>query len=260
MTDPVTEWELMAYVDGQLDPERRIAVEEHLARHPQLAAQVMDDLRGAAELRLGLSEAAGGRPSGAVIELARRLRWRLRLRSWTVRLHRAAAAAVLVAAGWLAHMAFGGWGPDAASAAHRLPLHADEAAEAYRTVILEERLGPNSWPKEDPAVLAALAARSPGASVPLPDLAGEEALTPVGAHLLAWDGGNAVQVVYHDSEERPVALFAAEVDAFQVRPPRAEAVDGFTLVHWQEGWFGYAISGTGPRKRLLSLAERAWNR
>src|SRR5690606_8387037 len=174
MTDPVTEWELMAYVDGQLDPKRRIAVEEHLARHPQLAAQVMDDLRGAAELRLGLSEAAGGRPSGAVIELARRLRWRLRLRSWTVRLHRAAAAAVLVAAGWLAHMACGGWGPDTASAANGLPLHADEAAEAYRTVILEERLGPNSWPKEDPAVLAALAARSPGASVPLPDLAGEE--------------------------------------------------------------------------------------
>ena len=36
--------ELNGYVDGQLDAAGRIEVEDHLARHPELAARVMADL------------------------------------------------------------------------------------------------------------------------------------------------------------------------------------------------------------------------
>ena len=36
--DPVEDFELDAYLDGELDPARRLAVEEHLARTPQAAA------------------------------------------------------------------------------------------------------------------------------------------------------------------------------------------------------------------------------
>lgn len=40
----VTEADLLAYVDGQLTPHRRLAVEAHLARHPHLADRVAADL------------------------------------------------------------------------------------------------------------------------------------------------------------------------------------------------------------------------
>ncbi|MCP6559629.1 zf-HC2 domain-containing protein, partial [Klebsiella pneumoniae] len=45
MMDPITEHDLNAYVDGQLDLARRIEVEGHLAARPDIAAQVMADLR-----------------------------------------------------------------------------------------------------------------------------------------------------------------------------------------------------------------------
>ena len=44
MFDPITEDDLHAYVDDQLDATRRIEVEEHLAHNPEAAARVMADL------------------------------------------------------------------------------------------------------------------------------------------------------------------------------------------------------------------------
>lgn len=40
----VTEADLLAYVDDQLPPHRRPAVEAHLARHPEIAARIAADL------------------------------------------------------------------------------------------------------------------------------------------------------------------------------------------------------------------------
>lgn len=45
MSDPITEIDLLAYVDDQLDPARRIEVEDYLAGHPEAAMQVMIDLK-----------------------------------------------------------------------------------------------------------------------------------------------------------------------------------------------------------------------
>ena len=50
--DPISDADLNAYVDDQLDMRRRIEVEDHLAHHPHVAAQVMADLRSCDELRL----------------------------------------------------------------------------------------------------------------------------------------------------------------------------------------------------------------
>ena len=52
MSEDPSEIELMAYVDGQLDPGRRFAVETRLSRRPDLAAQVMGDLSARTGLRL----------------------------------------------------------------------------------------------------------------------------------------------------------------------------------------------------------------
>ncbi len=51
MNAMITQHDLSAYVDDQLDPWQRIAVEEWLAQHPHEAAAVMADLRLRDELR-----------------------------------------------------------------------------------------------------------------------------------------------------------------------------------------------------------------
>ena len=43
MTDPITETDIHAFIDGQLDVARRIEVEDYLAGHPEIAAHVMAD-------------------------------------------------------------------------------------------------------------------------------------------------------------------------------------------------------------------------
>lgn len=52
MFDTPSEVEMNAYVDGELDNERRFAVESRLARHPHLAARVLNDLSQKTALRL----------------------------------------------------------------------------------------------------------------------------------------------------------------------------------------------------------------
>lgn len=56
--DDIDRDELSAYVDNELPPDRRVAVEAWLARHPFEAANVMADLRLGGELRLAMAPVA----------------------------------------------------------------------------------------------------------------------------------------------------------------------------------------------------------
>ena len=58
--DMITEIDLQAYVDNELPPAHRIAVETYLCRHPAQAARVIADLRTRDELRLALADSACG--------------------------------------------------------------------------------------------------------------------------------------------------------------------------------------------------------
>ncbi|WP_367161396.1 anti-sigma factor, partial [Mesorhizobium sp.] len=105
IVDPVTDADLDAYVDDQLDVARRIEVEAFLSARPEVAARVMSDLRTRDELRVALA-GPGAMARTATTDAARRLeRVLARDRAFSV-LQRAAAAAVLVAAGWLANGVF----------------------------------------------------------------------------------------------------------------------------------------------------------
>ena len=240
--DPISELDLMAYVDEQLDPERRIAVEDHLSRHPVLAAQIMGDLRRRDELRLALTEAASAMSNNRLELPAERLGRRLSFRMTLHRNRRAIAASIFVGAGWFAHAMFGGLGADPASAAHILPVYADDAVAAHRTVLGEAR--------HDAAAPVANA----GGTIPLPHL--PAAFAPVGSHLVPTERGSAVQMLIHGPDEELLTLFAVETDSFNIEPPHAEAVRDVNVAYWQSGWVAYVLSGTGDQKELLSLASR----
>ncbi|TXN50239.1 anti-sigma factor, partial [Methylobacterium sp. WL18] len=59
MMDPITDDDLIAFVDGQIDPMRRLDVEAHLAAHPGAAAQVMADLHDRDALRAAFERMPG---------------------------------------------------------------------------------------------------------------------------------------------------------------------------------------------------------
>lgn len=79
MIDPITDDDLIAFVDGQIDPMRRLDVEAHLAANPESAARVMAEMHDRDALRACFERVPGPGPDRNVV-LARRfdrnLRWR----------------------------------------------------------------------------------------------------------------------------------------------------------------------------------------
>jgi anti-sigma factor RsiW len=248
MAHDVTDIDLQAYLDGQLDTAGRIEVEAYLQAHPEAAALVMEDLRLRDELRLFLAEADWPAPP-ATIGLARQLTRALGWRSLGRRLRQGLVAAMLIGAGWLAHAEFALF-VDQVAAAHPVPAFADEAAEAYQAVRLKLDAGSNPDP-----VLLPLAAEHTGGLLPVPTLPGT--LRLLGSDLVPWDGGTALLAVYADRHGGVVTLFAAEVDSFAVTAPEAAAVRGLPTVFWQHGPFAYALNGALPAADLLAIARAA---
>jgi len=254
VTEHVTEAELHAYVDGQLDTAGRVEVEAHLQRHPEAAARVMAWLRLRDEVRLFLADDEARPAPPATVGLARRLERRLGWRSFGLGLRRGLAAACLVGAGGLAHALLGGLlgaplvGPTVA--ASPVPAFVDEAAEADHAVRLELAAGHAPYP-----ALMPLAAPRTGGLVPVPTLRG--GLRLLGSDLVPWDGGAAVLALYDAGGGRVVTLFAAEAETLEASPPRASPGPGPAAVYWRAGPFAYALSGDLPEADLLAIAREA---
>ena len=249
MPTAISEDDLLAYVDDQLDVARRIEVEAYLQEHPALAARVMQDMRQRDEIRLFLEGDAVEQPSNRQPAATK-----VRSTSPPVRprLRAAVAAAVFVGLGWTAHALFGTVLVDPAAAAHAVPVFANEAAKAHRTAMIAGPTLGSRAPEEAPQ-LARLASRPVGGGLTVPTFPKD--LLPVASRIVPWDGGAAVQVVYTTRDFERVTLFAAEDQRFAVSYPEVAKVDGLAVVHWRQGHHVYALSGTAPLADLLSFAE-----
>ncbi|RVD64915.1 anti-sigma factor, partial [Mesorhizobium sp. M4A.F.Ca.ET.029.04.2.1] len=148
-----------------LEVARRIEVEAFLSTRPEAAARVMSDLRTRDELRVALAAKGMARP--ATTEAARRLERGLgRDRIFGV-LQRAAAAAILIAAGWLANGIFGPVAVTKVVASPQPPAYVEEAVRAHRTTLVREamtsqREAPNYNPGEIRAATAIVMPSLPG--------------------------------------------------------------------------------------------------
>ncbi len=247
MTEPVTEADLQAYIDGQLDTASRIEVEAWLQHRPEIAAEVMEGLRLRDEVRLFLHEEARAAP--ATVGLARQLTRQLARRLLLLRARRWAAAVVLIGAGWLAHAELGLL-VDEVAAAHPAPAVAEAAVNALAVMRLKLAAG-----HVDAAAPVAVVTHETGDPLPVPRLG--DGLRRIGGDLVPWDGGTAVVELYRTATGELVSLFAAEAGSFAVTSPQVAAVAGGAAAYWQAGPFAYALTGALSDARLLDIARHA---
>jgi anti-sigma factor RsiW len=250
MTNPdpnVTPEELHAYVDGELTPERRGAVESWLATHTDDAAQVAA-WRAQADAIRARYNAVASEPVPARLKAEHILR---NGRSW-----RAVAAAAVIAAfigggvaGWVAHGASAA--PVEISAFERL---SGEAIAAHKLYINEVR-----HPIEVGATEAHLLpwlSRRVGTQLRAPDLASFD-LKLLGGRLLPGVAGPAALFMYESSTGERVTMYCSKL-AEESRPLIFIESGNAGSVNWIEGGYAYVVSGPQDKLKLKAIAKAAY--
>jgi anti-sigma factor RsiW len=251
--DPITDLDLMAYADGQLDAARRATVEAHLATAPEDAAMVEAIMAQNEALRrtlMPIAREAVPERLKAVLEHDRQPAWRPLLQT--------AAMLALVAASGL-----GGWwlGREGTDVAHGPPAYlaglagdvasmpVGEAAPVAEAVVADEVIeAAQPWFAD--RVALELSAPGLGDGFSRPDL----------QRLVEIDGRPTVRFELAGPEGRQLALYLQTRRSVEQRDLRVVEADSTAhaapTAYWQDGPMVWALTGDAEPAELVALAER----
>jgi anti-sigma factor RsiW len=239
--DRVHEYDINAYIDGEVDDETARAVQLYLAEHPEEAAAVMADMA----IVQGLRAAARNpeKPSIEVRESAARLQGSLRAPSYR---RRFTAAAVLTAA------YLGGWLTAGAIQFNRqdlfpfAPAFVDEAMMSHRTALLRARM--DSQPEVTTIDRNEI---SRATKISLPPIPVSWRLTD--AQVYPSDEGPSVGLSFR-TPSGPISLFAFHTqDAASIHPTIVRR-DSDYVSYWQVGGLAFALIGPSDPSELRRIA------
>lgn len=245
-TDTVTEMELHAYADGQLEPSRRAAVEAHLAAHREAALQVHQ--------WRAQNQALHREFDGVLNEaIPQRLVGALHARSWP----RAMAAALAwlacgLVAGWFSHGVLPGQSSDAVAGASA--RFAQQALLAHVTYAVEQR-HPVEVPAQQEAHLVAWLSKRLQMPIRAPDL-NPQGFALLGGRLLPADGMPLAQLMYQAADGQRLTLTIKNA-AHESNPAGFQILEqnGNSAFYWIDRDYGYALSGSIDKARLLEVAN-----
>lgn len=245
--DSQIETDIAAFVNGQLDAERRYAVAAHLSAHPAQAARVMADLRLTEGLRLALGTVSAPPPpemAAAATRLGRGLDNRHLLRRWLA----LAAAVAMFGFGWSAHTLLARPAPafQPADVAGLFDAALD-AQDAVRVRLsLSEELGPMS---QDAAGI------SERLGIALPDLPAGWSIRA--AQVVSTPERPGLAIILDTPDMGEIMLFGVmrSIDGPD-NPPDALARDGQTLAFFERDRAAYVlVDSSGPVSALQRGAE-----
>lgn len=240
---PVTESELHAFVDGQLDAARRATVEDYLAANPAEAERVRAYARQNEQLHaLFDSTLAEPVPEALRRQPARRAPGPLRY---------AALFAAAVMGGVL------GWalrGEEPLTITASLPQQAALAHVVYAPEVLH----PVEVSAREETHLVSWLSKRLGAPVHAPHLS-DAGYELVGGRLLPGEAGPAAQFMYQDIRGNRLTLYVRTTAASNHETAfRYAKEDKVGVFYWVDGTFGYALSGELERPQLLRVAESVY--
>ena len=245
---PITESELQAYADGQLEPQRRLAVEAWLAAHPEEAERIADYRK--------LTEALRNAYGPVVREPLPSRFFPTRARRW--RAHAVAAAWLLAGigvggvAGWHLHEAR----PTSAPPVDVGAVMARRAAVAHATYSPEVR-HPVEVGADQEAHLVAWLSKRLGSPVRAPKLE-DVGYSLVGGRLLPGDNGPVAHFMYQSSQGTRVTLYL-RTEAMNNRETafRYQKEGNVRVFYWVDRKFGYALSSADISKDDLFKVANA---
>lgn len=248
-SDPeITDFDLNAYVDGQLSFARRLEVERFLAADQEAARRVMADISARNDLRLALPLPTD-EPAPKTMAYARRLQMNAVGARVARNLLRAAAAIILVLAGWLARGEM--TASDVASGLTKAvapPVLISDAVRSYHAALLrsEMHFAPTLKTVDRKDIESAT-------HIALPDLPDSWEVKDI--EVFPSDEGPSLELTLDAQDLGTVSLFAVRAsDDAQIAPTAAH--DGTdAIAYWQNGQVAYALVSAGEREGLLKAAQ-----
>jgi anti-sigma factor RsiW len=249
---PISDADLHAYVDGELDEHRCLEVEAYLAENPQAAERC----RKYQELHQGLhslfdpvlNETVPVSLMPGSVSRGMALR-----RSPQLLLQAAAVAGIMLLSGytgWLIGAKFG-----AEDVSQEL-VHLVQPAAFAHTVYSTDPYYPVEMGADRQQVLASWLSDRMHTDMRAP-LLGEEGFELVGGRLLPSTNRMAAQFMYQDKDGKRVTLYIRR-GAWKNRETAFHYTqqDGLRVFYWLDGPMGYAVSGDVEKSRLMAVAHR----
>lgn len=233
MAEQSSEFELHAYVDGQLDPTRRFAVESRLAQDPDRAAWVMGELSNRTALQLLADDPRPVAPA-AIAQVSR-----LGMASSKRFIRRGAifgglslAAAASMVLAWPAGT----------------PGYVDYAVSSHRIAMMRANM-----PSQIEAPTLDAREIESRTSIDLPVLPADWRVTDV--QLFPTDEGPALQVAVTTGDGLRLSLFALKSRSDAPKRPSAVREGLQSVAYWRRNDMSYALTGDGEPGAMDARAE-----
>lgn len=235
----ITDQDLSAYVDGQIDPARRSEVEAYLSAHPQ-AAEKVAAYRKQNEMLHALFDPAMDEPLPATLRHARpQPQW----------LRYVAMLGTLAIGITLGYLGRGVTTPTVS------PLALYKQAAFAHVAYAPEVLHPVEVSAQQETHLVNWLSKRLGGSVRAPHL-GTAGFELMGGRLLPDEARPAAQFMYQDNRGQRLTLYVKrEPKNDPATAFRFAQEDGVSVFYWVDRGFGYALSGELPKAELLRVAE-----
>jgi len=251
VTPPIHEDDLHAYVDGQLSPERRQAVEVHLRQDAEAAGLVADYQAQRAAIRAAFAGAAA-EPLPPQLSLAHIIARRDHRTPtpWLVAASVVLALGVGAAGGWFLHQA-----PETSHTEQAMALLGQEALTSHAVYAVDVR-HPIEVPGSEAPHLQQWLSNRLNRKVVAPDLSAM-GYHLVGGRLLATEQGGAAALLMDDdtARHRISVLLRPMMPALQA-PGAVIQQDGVNGRAWIANGLGVAVVATMPVTDIVPLAAQ----
>jgi anti-sigma factor RsiW len=252
VSPPIDENDLHAYIDGQLDPKRRLSAELYLAQNPEAAQRVADYQRQREAIRAAFAACEAAEPLPSELSLARIVAQRARgpHGRWLIAASVVLALGVGFAGGWFLRNPFP---PERAQQA--LALLEQEALTSH-IVYAVDRRHPIEVPGSETPHLQQWLSNRLDRTVVAPDLSAL-GYTLIGGRLLATErGGAAALLMYDDSNHHRISLLVRPMTPTLQAPEASIQKDGVNGRAWIGNGLGVAVLSTIPQSDLAPLATQ----
>ena len=252
---PITEADLQAYVDDCLPESRRADIEAYLTARPEDAERIESYRRQNAALHKLYDPVLDEPVPQRIADMAQQPA----VSGW----HRLPVFRIAATAAWIGLGTLLGWNlrespivptqTATRSPALQTVALARGAALAHATFVPEKRHPVEVAADQEAHLVKWLSSRM-GKDVRVPVLT-EQGYALVGGRLLPSESGPAAQFMYEDPRGVRLTLYLKTEAKTTDTAFRFADENGISVFYWIDGDFGYALSGTLEKSRVLEIAK-----